>query len=506
MGDEQVTLPALENFIGANRKRLAFPTWLERQYAYDTSRRRCSRLRLYTQWTVLVYNLFLIPDWMLVPDTIGLATILHFAVVTPWMCFVAWLVGRETRTVVRESAAASVPIAIVVQILIIFWLNSSGDVGHYQYFVLLTVLFTNTVQRLPFSYAVAVSIGIAVLHSAVVIASGHLSASVSAVTITTLSAAACLTLISNYYLERDARRAYLQALRDRLRHAVAEVAAKRDALTDLGNRHHLAARIEALWQTQKGAGDGARLRRDAAELVALGPDALLAGVGATTLALQEATRTIPIVFAQGVDPVGAGLVESMARPGGNVTGYIQFEYSTSGKWLELLKEVAPGLKRLAVLREPGAAGIGQWAIIQALAQTIDVELRSIELRDAGYIERGITAFAREPNSGMIVASSAASFVHSKLIISLAAKHRLPTAYAYRAMVTEGGLMSYGADLIGQYRRVAAYVDRILKGEKPADLPVQAPTKFDLTINLKTAKALGLEIPPTLLARADEVIE
>jgi diguanylate cyclase (GGDEF)-like protein len=253
MGDEQVTLPALENFIGANRKRLAFPTWLERQYAYDTSRRRCSRLRLYTQWTVLVYNLFLIPDWMLVPDTIGLATILHFAVVTPWMCFVAWLVGRETRTVVRESAAASVPIAIVVQILIIFWLNSSGDVGHYQYFVLLTVLFTNTVQRLPFSYAVAVSIGIAVLHSAVVIASGHLSASVSAVTITTLSAAACLTLISNYYLERDARRAYLQALRDRLRHAVAEVAAKRDALTDLGNRHHLAARIEALWQTQKGA-------------------------------------------------------------------------------------------------------------------------------------------------------------------------------------------------------------------------------------------------------------
>jgi diguanylate cyclase (GGDEF)-like protein len=250
MGEKPVTLLAVEEFIRANRKGLAFPAWLERHYERGTCRRRCSRLRLYTHCTVFIYNLFLIPDWLLVPDTIWLALILHFAVVTPWMFFVAWLVGRETRTRVREGAAASVPVAIVLQILTIFWFSSSADLGHYQYFVLLTVLFTNTVLRLPFPYAVGVSICVAVLHGAVVIASAHLSVFVSSVVITTLSAAACLTLISHYYLERDARRTYLHTLRDRLRHAETDAAAKRDALTDLGNRHFLTARIEELWRRQ----------------------------------------------------------------------------------------------------------------------------------------------------------------------------------------------------------------------------------------------------------------
>jgi putative tryptophan/tyrosine transport system substrate-binding protein len=261
-------------------------------------------------------------------------------------------------------------------------------------------------------------------------------------------------------------------------------------------------RIDYRWSV----GDVARLRRDAAELVALAPDVILAGIGATTAALLQATRTVPIVFAQGIDPVGASYVESMARPGGNATGFTQFEYSLSGKWLELLKEVAPRVTRVGILREPGPAGIGQWAIIQALAQSLDVELRPIELRDAGYIERSVTAFSRGPNGGLIVIGSAASLLHRKLIVALAAQHQLPVVYAYRVFITGGGLISYGPDLIGQYRRAAAYIDRILKGEKPADLPVQAPTKYELVINLKTAKALGLEVPPTLLARADEVIE
>jgi putative tryptophan/tyrosine transport system substrate-binding protein len=261
-------------------------------------------------------------------------------------------------------------------------------------------------------------------------------------------------------------------------------------------------RIDYRWSV----GDVARLRRDAAELVALAPDVILAGIGATTAALLQATRTVPIVFAQGIDPVGASYVESMARPGGNATGFTQFEYSLSGKWLELLKEVAPRVTRVGILREPGPAGIGQWAIIQALAQSLDVELRPIELRDAGYIERSVTAFSRGPNGGLIVIGSAASLLHRKLIVALAAQHQLPVVYAYRVFITDGGLISYGPDLIGQYRRAAAYIDRILKGEKPADLPVQAPTKYELVINLKTARALSLELPPTLLARADEVFE
>jgi putative ABC transport system substrate-binding protein len=252
--------------------------------------------------------------------------------------------------------------------------------------------------------------------------------------------------------------------------------------------------------------DGARLRNDAAELVALGPDILLAGIGATMPALLQATRTVPIVFAQGLDPVGAGFVESLARPGGNATGFTQFEYGLAGKWLEILKEVAPGVKRAAVLREFGPAGIGQWTIIQAISPSLGVDLRPIELRDAGMIDSAISAFAREPGGGLIVAVSAASQIHRELIVKLAERHRLPVVYPYRFFVTGGGLISYGPDLIRQYRSAATYVDRILKGAKPAELPVQAATKYELMINLQTAKVLGLDVSPSLLARADEVIE
>ena len=261
-------------------------------------------------------------------------------------------------------------------------------------------------------------------------------------------------------------------------------------------------RIDYRWSV----GNQARLQRDAAELVALNPEVILAGVGATIATLLQATRTVPIVFAQGIDPVGNSYVESLARPGGNSTGFMQFEYSLSGKWLELLKEVAPPVVRVAVLREPGVAGIGQWAIIQAVAQSLGLELKPIELNAPEQIERAIATFARSPNGGLIIVVSAAALHHRELIISLAARHRLPAVYAYRIFVTDGGLISYGADIAGQYRRAAGYVDRILRGEKPGDLPVQGPTKYDLVVNLKTAKALGLEIPTTVLARADEVIE
>jgi len=261
-------------------------------------------------------------------------------------------------------------------------------------------------------------------------------------------------------------------------------------------------RIDYRWSV----GNQARLQRDAAELIALNPEVILAGVGATIATLLQATRTVPIVFAQGIDPVGNSYVESLARPGGNSTGFMQFEYSLSGKWLELLKEVAPPVVRVAVLREPGVAGIGQWAIIQAVAQSLGLELKPIELNAPEQIERAIATFARSPNGGLIIVVSAAALHHRELIISLAARHRLPAVYAYRIFVTDGGLISYGADIAGQYRRAAGYVDRILKGEKPGDLPVQGPTKYDLVVNLKTAKALGLDVPDSLLARADEVIE
>ena len=255
-------------------------------------------------------------------------------------------------------------------------------------------------------------------------------------------------------------------------------------------------RIDSRWP----AGDSERLRRYAAELVALSPDVILATGSAAAGPLLQATRTIPVVFVIVPDPVGAGFVNSLSRPGGNATGFIQFEYGISGKWLELLKQIAPGVTRAAILRDPAiSAGIGQFGAIQAVAPSLGV-------RDAGEIERAIEDFARSPNAGLITTGSALAVVHRHLIITLAAKHRLPAVYFQRTLVADGGLISYGADGIDQYRRAVGYIDRILKGEKPADLPVQMPTKYELVVNLKTATALGLEIPSSVLARADEVIE
>jgi putative ABC transport system substrate-binding protein len=262
-------------------------------------------------------------------------------------------------------------------------------------------------------------------------------------------------------------------------------------------------RIDTRWSS----GDIVRLQKNAAELVALNPDVVLAGTGPTTTQLRAVSRTVPIVFAQSIDPVGNGSVESLAQPGGSTTGFMQFEYELTAKWLELLKEVAPQVKRVGVLRESGTAGgIGQWAVIQAFSRVSGVDSRPVDLRGAAEIERDLATFARASNGALIVTVSATGQIHRELIVALAARHRLPTVYPYRFFVTGGGLISYGPDLVGQYRLAAGYVDRILKGEKPADLPVQAPTKYALAINLKTAKALGLTVPPALLARADEVIE
>jgi putative ABC transport system substrate-binding protein len=248
-------------------------------------------------------------------------------------------------------------------------------------------------------------------------------------------------------------------------------------------------------------------RRYAAEMIALAPEVILTHSSPVVSALMEANRAVPIVFALVADPVAAGYVESLARPGGNITGFTAYDYSTSGKWLELLKEVAPRLGRVAVLREAAAAtGLGMFSAIQALAPSIGVEVRPIDLRDAGEIERAVTAFAQNSAAGLIVISSPASTSQRDLIIALAARHRLPAVYSFRYWAEAGGLLSYGPDTLDLFRRAAGYVDRILKGEKPADLPVQAPTKYELVINLKTAKALGLDVPQSLLARADEVIE
>jgi putative ABC transport system substrate-binding protein len=257
-----------------------------------------------------------------------------------------------------------------------------------------------------------------------------------------------------------------------------------------------------------GSPDADRIRKDAAELLALGPDVILSSATPTVGALQQATRTVPIVFALVADPVGAGFVESVARPGGNITGFSAgFEYGMSGKWLELLKEIAPHVTRAVVLRDPELGlGTGQLAAIQAVAPPLGVELTPIGVRDVGEIERGITSFARSPNGGIIVTASTRALVDRELITMLAARHRLPAVYCFRYFVTVGGLISYGPDSVDPYRRAAGYVDRILNGEKPADLPVQNPTKYELVINLKTARTLVLEVPPTLLARADEVIE
>jgi putative ABC transport system substrate-binding protein len=262
-------------------------------------------------------------------------------------------------------------------------------------------------------------------------------------------------------------------------------------------------RVDYRW----GASDSGRLRDLAAELVALAPDVIVATAGATVGALQQVSRTVPILFVTTIDPVGSGFVDSLARPGGNATGFLAFEYNLSGKWLELLKQIAPRVTRAAVLRDTASpAGNAQFGAIQAVAPSLGVEVSPVNVRDASEIERAIAAFARSANDGLIVTGSPSATVHRNLIITLAARHNLPAVYYYRSFVAAGGLISYGPDFIDQYRAAAGYVDRILKGEKAADLPVQAPTKYELVINLRTAKALGLEVPAMLLARADEVIE
>jgi putative tryptophan/tyrosine transport system substrate-binding protein len=281
----------------------------------------------------------------------------------------------------------------------------------------------------------------------------------------------------------------------------ARVKAFQQGLQQLGWTDGRNVRIDYRWA----AGNVENSRKYAAELVALAPDVIMASGGAVGPVLQ-ATRTVPIVFANTTDPVGSGFVDSLSRPGGNATGFVLFEYSLSAKWVELLKQIAPGVTRAAVLRDPATSGIGQFAIVQSVAPSVGVEVSPINLRDAGEIERAVTAFARAANGGLIVAASALATVHRDLIITLAARHKLPAVYYNRLFVTDGGLISYGPDPLDQYRRAAGYVDRILKGEKPANLPVQAPTKYELVINLKTAKALGLDVPQSLLARADEVIE
>jgi putative tryptophan/tyrosine transport system substrate-binding protein len=287
------------------------------------------------------------------------------------------------------------------------------------------------------------------------------------------------------------------------REGQAFVAAFREGLQKLGWAEGRNVQIDIRW----GAADTANARRYAAEIVALAPDVIVTGASAATAAVQEATRTLPIVFVNVSDPVGAGYVASLARPGGNATGFTFVEYGMSGKWLELLKEIAPRVTRVAILRDPTlAAGIGQLGAIQSVAPSFRVEASPIDARNTDEIERAITVFARTANGGLIVTASPIALVHRKLIIFLAAQHRLPTVYFLRGFVKDGGLISYGPDPVTPYVQAASYVDRILKGEKPADLPVQAPTKNELVINLKTAKALGLSVPPTLIARADEVIE
>ena len=283
----------------------------------------------------------------------------------------------------------------------------------------------------------------------------------------------------------------------------ARTGAFEDGLKQLGWTNGQNVRID----TRAGAGDVDRIRRYANELVALAPDVILTTGAVGVPPLLKATRTVPIVFTNVVDPVGAGFVDSLARPGGNVTGFVSFEYGLSAKWLELLKEIAPRVTRVAVIRDPEiSAGTGQFGAIQAAASSSGLEVTAVSPRKTDEIERAIAAFARTPNGGLITTSSALAVIHRDLIIGLAAKYKLPAVYHRRVFPASGGLISYGADVIDLSRRAAGYVDRILKGEKPADLPVQTPSKYELVINLKTAKALSLAVPPSLLARADEVIE
>jgi len=281
------------------------------------------------------------------------------------------------------------------------------------------------------------------------------------------------------------------------------VAAFRGTLAKLGWTEGSNVLIEYRWR----GGDAEMLRRQAAELAARAPDVIFVSGGLGLERLLQVTRAVPIVFAVVPDPLGSGFIESLSRPGGNATGFLMFEYSLSGKWLELLKEIAPDVTRAAVLRDPAiAAGTGQFAVIQSVAPSSGVEVIPINMRDAAEIERAVAAFARSSNGGLIVTAGAAAIAGRELLPALAAKYKLPAVYPARDFVTSGGLVSYAADLIDQYRRAASYVDRILRGEKPADMPVQAPTKYELVVNLKTAKALGLTMPASVLTRADEVIE
>ena len=263
-------------------------------------------------------------------------------------------------------------------------------------------------------------------------------------------------------------------------------------------------RIDTHWATTADPGE---IRRHAAELAALAPDVILAHGASTVGPLLQVTRSVPIVFPTTVDPVGAGFVDSLARPGGNATGFMSFEYGIGAKWLELLKQIAPGVTRVAVLRDPAIpSGIGQFGVIQAAAPSLRMEVIALNIRDASETERAITTFAQSPNGGLILSASGLADRYRDLIVNVAARHKLPAVYFERHFVSAGGLISYGPDYIDQYRRAASYVDRIFKGEKPADLPVQAPTRYETVLNLKTAKALGLAIPDGVLAIADEVIE
>jgi putative ABC transport system substrate-binding protein len=321
--------------------------------------------------------------------------------------------------------------------------------------------------------------------------------------LTLLGGAAAWPLAGRAQQQRVRRIAALMNLTADNPESPVRVAAFAQGLQELGWTIGRNVQIDTRW----GAGDTDLYRRYAEELVALAPDVVV-GFGASIVgALQRASRTVPIVFVSVVDPIGAGLIATLARPGSNATGFTAFEYGISGKWLELLKEITPGVKRVAVLRDPGtSAGIGQFAAIQSAAPSLGVELEPIDVRDGGEIARAVTAFARGSNRALIVPASAGASIHRGLIITMATQHRLPATYSDRALVAAGGLISYGPDRIDQFRRAAGYVDRILRGEKPADLPVQAPTKYELVVNLKTAKAMGLELPTSVLARADEVIE
>ena len=317
------------------------------------------------------------------------------------------------------------------------------------------------------------------------------------------AAAAWPLVVRAQQADRVRRIGVMMALLEHDPEARARIQVFQDALQQAGWSVNGNVRIDYRFN----AGDRDVARKQAMELVALGLDVILAHASTALLSLKQATRSIPIVFVQVIDPAGNAFVESLERPGGNMTGFSSFEYSIAGNWLELLKAVAPRVTRVAVIRDAALpAGVGQMAAAQAVAQSTGVELQPIGMRNMAEIERGIDALAREPNGGLIVTASSAAAIHRRRIIVLAARHRLPAIYFYRYFIKVGGLISYGPDLHDQYRRAAGYVDRILKGEKPADLPVQAPTKYELVINLKTAKALGLKVPPQLLARADEVIE